>query len=87
MEHPQHTPLEFREKNKPNDVILEERWETGEWFRSGMIWTVGKGNVLYFRLGHETYPIFKQPEVIKAIENACRWLGKESAEQPARQGR
>lgn len=61
---------------EPDEVIFEESWELGERFRSGMIWNIGKGKVFYFRPGHETYPVFKQPEIIKVIENACRWLGK-----------
>ena len=64
---------------EPDEVIFEETWELGERFRSGMVWNIGKGKVFYFRPGHETYPVFKQPEVIKVIENACRWLGGESA--------
>jgi trehalose utilization protein len=60
---------------KPDQVIFEETWELGERFRSGMVWNIGKGKVFYFRPGHETYPVFKQPEVLKVVENACRWLG------------
>lgn len=60
----------------PDDVILEERWSTGEWFRSGMLWNLGKGRVFYFRPGHETYPVYFNPEVLRILENACRWLGK-----------
>ncbi len=63
---------------EPDEVIFEETWKLGERFRSGMVWNIGKGKVFYYRPGHETYPVFKQPEVIKTIENACRWLGKES---------
>jgi trehalose utilization protein len=62
---------------EPDAVILEERWESGEHFRSGMVWTVGKGKVFYLRPGHETYPIFKDANIIKVLENACRWLGRE----------
>lgn len=62
----------------PDEVILEETWEAGERFRSGMIWNIGKGRVFYFRPGHETYPVYKQPEVIRVLENACRWLGAET---------
>ena len=29
--------------------------------------------VFYFRPGHETYPIFYQPEVLRVISNAVRW--------------
>lgn len=61
----------------PDEVIFEERWEPGEWFRSGMVWNIGEGKVFYFRPGHETYPVFKQPEIIQVIANACRWLGSD----------
>ena len=59
----------------PDEVIFEETWELGERFRSGMLWNIGKGKVFYFRPGHETYPVFKQAETIKVIENAVRYLG------------
>lgn len=59
----------------PDEVIFEETWELGEHFRSGMIWEIGKGKVFYFRPGHEQYPVFKQPEMIQILSNACRWLG------------
>lgn len=62
---------------EPNEVIFEERWRPGEWFRSGMVWNIGKGKVFYFRPGHEQYPVFKQPEIIQILANACHWLGKE----------
>ncbi len=62
---------------KPDTIVLEETWERGERFRSGMIWRIGKGKVFYFRPGHEQYPVFKQPEVLQVIANACRWLGKD----------
>lgn len=60
---------------QPDDVVFEEKWEKGERFRSGLIWTLGKGRVFYFRPGHETYDVYKQPEPLKVIENAVRWLG------------
>ena len=67
---PSHVPL-------PDTVVFEERWDLGEHFRSGCVWNVGKGRVFYFRPGHETYPIYKQAEPLRVIENAVRWLGKE----------
>jgi trehalose utilization protein len=60
---------------EPDEVILEERWATGEWFRSGCAWTLGKGRIFYFRPGHETYPVFKDANVLKVVENAVRWAG------------
>ena len=59
----------------PDEVVFEERWAPGEWFRSGSVWKIGRGRVFYFRPGHELYPVFKQPMCLKLIENAVRWLG------------
>lgn len=60
---------------EPDEVVFEERWPTGEWFRSGMIWNIGNGKVFYFRPGHETFPVYKQPVALKIVENAVRHLG------------
>ena len=64
----------------PDAVIFEERWDKGEWFRSGSLWNVGKGAVFYFRPGHETHAVFKQAENLRVIENATRFL---AAQLPA----
>lgn len=56
-------------------TIFEEKWDAGESFKSGLVWKIGEGTVVYFRPGHETYPIFDQPEVLKIVENTVRWLG------------
>jgi trehalose utilization protein len=60
---------------EPDEVILEERWAAGEWFRSGTIWKLGLGQVFYFRPGHETFPVFKEPIPLKILTNAVRRLG------------
>jgi trehalose utilization protein len=62
----------------PDQVVLEERWASGEWFRSGAVWNLGKGKVFYFRPGHELYPVFKDPNVLRVLENAVRWMAKPS---------
>jgi trehalose utilization protein len=59
----------------PDEVVFEEKWDKGEYFRSGCVWQVGKGRVFYFRPGHETYGIFQQAETQRVLENAVRWLG------------
>lgn len=61
----------------PDGVVFEERWDKGEHFRSGSLWKVGQGDVFYFRPGHETYPVFKQAEPLRVLENAVRWMGAE----------
>jgi len=63
----------------PDEVIFREEWDKGERFNSGCVWNIGKGKVFYFRPGHETYPIYKQSEPLRVVENAVRWLPKEPA--------
>ncbi len=59
---------------EPDELLLEEYWENGHWFRSGMVWNLGSGKVLYFRPGHETYPVFKEQWVIRLLQNAIAWM-------------
>ena len=42
-------------------------------FRSGCCFYRGKGRVFYFSPGHETYPVYHQPEIQRVIANAVRW--------------
>jgi len=57
----------------PDDVIFISWFQGGEVFRSGMTWHRGRGKIFYFRPGHETFPTYFNEEVLKVIENACRW--------------
>ncbi len=63
---------------EPDTVIFEERWPTGEWFRSAMVWDIGLGKVVYLRPGHETYKVYFEEYPLKILKNAVRWLGKEN---------
>ncbi len=62
----------------PDEVVFEERWATGEWFRSGMLWKIGRGTVFYFRPGHESYPTYKEELPLTIVANAVSWLAKGS---------
>ena len=42
----------------------------------GYCWTVGKGRYFYLQLGHETNPIYFQPEIRKVMANAVLWAAK-----------
>lgn len=57
----------------PDKLIFVSWFEGGEVFRSGCCWERGHGRIFYFRPGHETYPIYHQPEVQKVLTNAVRW--------------
>ena len=59
---------------EPDEVIFEERWDAGEWFRSGALWQIGEGKVFYFRPGHELYKVFYEPLPLKIVENAVLWM-------------
>ena len=60
----------------PDAVIFHEKYASGEEFRTGMLWTVGKGKVFYFRPEHETFQGYYNPAVLKVIGNAVEWMGK-----------
>jgi trehalose utilization protein len=69
---------------KPDEVIFKETWQDGKWFRAGAIWNLSKGKVFYFRPGHENFSVFKQPEPLKIMANAARYLGNDIAKQKDR---
>ena len=64
---------EYFDIPQPESVFLISSFSGGEVFRSGCTWTRGLGKVVYFRPGHETFPSYNNPMVLKVIENAARW--------------
>ena len=61
----------------PDLKILEGRYENDmQDGNDGLLWNYGKGKVFYFRPGHETFPIFMQPEVQTILKNAIRFVAK-----------
>ena len=62
---------------KPDAVIFQEKWDGYPEFRSGMLWSVGRGRVFYFRPGHETFPVYLEPIPLRIIGNAVEWLGRQ----------
>lgn len=57
----------------PDTLVFISWFQGGEVFRSGCCYHRGAGKVFYFRPGHETFPIFYQPEIQKVLTNAVRW--------------
>jgi len=64
---------EFFDIPTPDELVFVSWFEGGEVFRSGCCWHRGKGRIFYFRPGHETYPLFYNPDVLKVIDNGVRW--------------
>ncbi len=71
----EHTEMygEYFDIPAPDEIIFISWFPGGEVFRSGCCFYRGMGKIFYFRPGHETFPIYHDPNVLKVIENAVRW--------------
>ncbi len=65
----------------PDTLVFLSWFQGGEVFRSGCCYQRGRGKIFYFRPGHETYPIFYQPEVQQVITNAVYWAAPSGGPQ------
>jgi trehalose utilization protein len=57
----------------PETLVFVSWFQGGEVFRSGCCYRRGNGKIFYFRPGHETYPIFHQPDIQQVLRNAVIW--------------
>ncbi len=57
----------------PDEQVFIGSFEGGEVFRSGCCWQRGMGRIFYFQPGHETFPIFHHPDIIRVLKNAVHW--------------
>jgi trehalose utilization protein len=58
---------------EPDTLVFVGWFQGGEVFRSGCCYHRGHGKVFYFQPGHESYPIYYNPNVVKVIRNAAKW--------------
>lgn len=58
---------------EPDELVFIGNFEGGEVFRSGCCYHRGYGKIFYFQPGHECYPTFHHPDVIRVIKNAINW--------------
>ncbi len=58
---------------QPDALVFISWFPGGEVFRSGACFIRGQGKIFYFRPGHESFPTYRHPEVLKVIGNAVRW--------------
>lgn len=63
-------PFEIPE---PAQTIFMSWIEGGEVFRSGCCFQRGKGKIFFFGPGHETHPVYYQPEIQTILTNAVKW--------------
>lgn len=58
---------------EPDELLMISWFQGGEVFRSACTWTRGHGRIFYFRPGHETFPTYHNPHILRILANACVW--------------
>lgn len=58
---------------EPDELVFIGSYEGGEVFRAGCCFKRGNGNIFYFQPGHESFPTYKNPDIIRVIKNAIYW--------------
>jgi trehalose utilization protein len=64
---------EFFDIPEPDETLLISSFTGGEVFRSGCTFSRGAARIFYFRPGHETFPTYYDPNVLRVIQNAVHW--------------
>ncbi len=59
---------------QPDELVFVSWFEGGEVFRSGCVWKRGAGRVFYFRPGHETFPLYFNPDVRRVLANGVKYV-------------
>ena len=58
----------------PDALVFISWFKGGEVFRSGCCYHRGRGKIFYFRPGHESYPTYYNPDVMRVIGNGVQWV-------------
>ena len=64
---------EYFDIPQPDELVFVSWFQGGEVFRGGSCFYRGRGRIFYFDPGHESFPIYHQPEVQRVLVNAARW--------------
>jgi len=59
---------------EPDELVFVSWFEGGEVFRSGCGWKRGAGKIFYLRPGHETFPIYHNPEIRRLLANCVDYV-------------
>jgi trehalose utilization protein len=73
---------EYFDIPQPDELVFISSFAGGEVFRSGCCFRRGWGRIFYFSPGHETNPVYYQPEVQRVVANAIRWAANTGGVQP-----
>ncbi len=73
---------EFFDIPQPDSLVLISWFKGGEVFRSGCTFYRGLGKIFFFQPGHETFPTYHNPMIIKVIANAVRWAASPHGAEP-----
>ena len=66
----------------PDEIVFISWFSGGEVFRSGITYKRGLGKIFYFRPGHETFPTYNNPDILRVIENAVFWCAESAFVKP-----
>lgn len=66
----------------PEELIFISWFRGGEVFRSGCCYHRGRGKIFYFRPGHETYPTYHHPDILRVIANSTQWAAPSAGPVP-----
>ena len=58
---------------EPDKLIFIGSYEGGDVLRAGCCYRRGYGKIFYFQPGHETFPTYHNPQIIRVIKNAIHW--------------
>jgi len=65
----------------PDDLVFASWFQGGEVFRTGCCFHRSNGKIFYFRPGHETFPTYYNPTIMKIIYNAVLWAAPNGAKK------
>lgn len=58
---------------EPDKLVFIGSYSGGEVFRAGCCYKRENGKIFYFQPGHESFPTYKNPDIIRVIKNAVYW--------------
>lgn len=64
---------EFFDVPAPDELVFISWFQGGEVFRSGCCYRRGLGKVFYFRPGHESFPTYYDPQILRVLYNSALW--------------